>query len=263
MAESGPAKRARIENMSTSPKRGGTTSGSSNAMLEWTDPAWLEARLQLLEEEKALSKAAAALAAKRRSLPWRRVPEDYTFVGNGGETTLSQLFGDKEELIVYHQMMAEGQESGCSICAFFIDHWFGSLPHLQPRVALAIVSKCSWPQLSKYVRTKEGWDTSYFYSSGSSTFNEDFQVSFTPDQMKEKACTYNFNRKWNWGSDGPGLSVFRKTSEGIMHTYSTFAAGLGGIPSVLNLLDLTPSGRLENGEGGKGNFWWVKAKEEY
>lgn len=235
----------------------------SNSTLDWNDPAWLEARLQLLEEEKTIARAIASLAVKRRELPRRRVLQDYKLVGKEGETTLSHLFGDKEELIVYHQMMAEGEEDGCSICAFFIDHLFGCLPHLKPRVALAIISKCSWPLLAKYIEKKEGWDSSYFYSSESTTFNEDFQVSFTPQQMEVKACCYNYNRTWNWGSEGPGLSVFSKTSEGIVHTYSTFAAGLGNIPSVLNLLDLTPSGRLEKGDAGKGNFWWVKAKENY
>jgi hypothetical protein len=44
---------------------------------------WVILRKELLEEEKALAKAKAALAAKRQALPWTPV-KDYTLLGGCG-----------------------------------------------------------------------------------------------------------------------------------------------------------------------------------
>ena len=65
---------------------------------------WKRARMELLEEEKAMSKAVAALAAKRRSLPWTALQEDYTLKDSTGEEVkLSELFSDDSmDLIIYH-----------------------------------------------------------------------------------------------------------------------------------------------------------------
>ena len=41
-----------------------------------SDQEWIAARIALLEDEKALSKATMALAKKRAALPWR-VIQDY------------------------------------------------------------------------------------------------------------------------------------------------------------------------------------------
>ena len=62
---------------------------------------WLEARRSLLDEEKALQRARDELAKKRRELPWRRVEQDYEFVGENGAETLADLFGDCSQLIIY------------------------------------------------------------------------------------------------------------------------------------------------------------------
>jgi predicted dithiol-disulfide oxidoreductase (DUF899 family) len=224
---------------------------------------WLKARLELLEEEKKLSRLSASVAKKRRSLPRREVKEDYAFIGANGKSTLSALFGEHSQLIVYHMMMGAGAKSGCKLCSFFIDQFMGGLPHLKPRATLAVVAKNDFANIKAWISEKKvDWDNNVFYSSSCSTFSEDLQVSFTPEQIANKTCTYNFNRTWNYGSEAPGISVFYKDAETgrIYHTYSTYAAGLGNLGSVLGLLDLTPFGRDEE---EKRNMWWVKHKEEY
>ena len=40
---------------------------------------WETARLELLVEEKALTRARDAMAAKRRRMPWTAVDKDYRF----------------------------------------------------------------------------------------------------------------------------------------------------------------------------------------
>jgi predicted dithiol-disulfide oxidoreductase (DUF899 family) len=176
---------------------------------------------------------------------------------------LSSLFGDQNQLIIYHMMMGKGSTSGCKLCSFFLDQFMGGLPHLLPRASFAVVAKTEYQHIQSFARTKEGWDSSLFYSAGTSSFNEDFQVSFTKEQMDNGKTTYNFNRLWKFGPEAPGLSVFRidKETGTIYHTYSTYAAGLGSLSSVLSLIDLTPDGRREK-EMGR-NMFWVQHKEAY
>jgi predicted dithiol-disulfide oxidoreductase (DUF899 family) len=149
------------------------------------------------------------------------------------------------------------------LCSFFLDQFFGGYPHLKPRAEFAVVAKTDSASLQAFASSKSGWDASRFFSSANCSFNEDFGVSFTPEQMQAGTTTYNYNRLWRFGPHAPGISVFRrdKATGQLLHTYSTFAAGLGELSSVMRLIDLTPEGRQEG--GGNGNMWWVKHKENY
>ena len=227
---------------------------------------WLEKRLELLTEEKRVAKEISKLNEIRRSLPMHEC-EDYILVGKNGNARLSDLFeGEKTQLVVYHMMMADGAESGCSLCSFFIDHFLASLPHLQQRVSFAIVAKNDYSKMMKWVTEKKAnWDENCFYSSKESSFSENFQVAFTKEQMESKNTVYNYIRTWNFGSTAPGISVFyKKVNEDgtfkIYHTYDTYSAGLGNLVSGLTLLDLTPEGRNEK---TNRNMYWVKHKESY
>ncbi|HEV2086154.1 MAG TPA: DUF899 family protein, partial [Gemmatimonadales bacterium] len=53
---------------------------------------WLEARKQLLLEEKSYTRQGDALAAERRKLPWVRVDRDYVFEASNGKASLADLF---------------------------------------------------------------------------------------------------------------------------------------------------------------------------
>lgn len=228
---------------------------------------WTAARLQLLEEEKALSRQAAQLSAKRRALPWRELKSEYKFHGQHGEVSFSSLFGEKDDLIVYHLMMAAGQEKPCFLCSFFIDQFQAAQPHLSPRCAFAVVAKAPYAELAAGAAKKD-WSNLPLFSASDCSFNEDLGVTFSKEQQDNNQRVYNYNRTWPFGSDAPGLSCFRydRASGQIYHTYSTFSAGLGSINQVLNLLDLTATGRQEgpSTEGGRNrNMWWVKHKEEY
>src|SRR5688500_10922447 len=62
---------------------------------------WEAARQELLVEEKALTKARDALAAKRRRMPWLAVDKPYRFEGPTGTVSLADLFEGRRQLIVY------------------------------------------------------------------------------------------------------------------------------------------------------------------
>jgi predicted dithiol-disulfide oxidoreductase (DUF899 family) len=66
-----------------------------------TPKEWEAAREQLLVEEKELTRARDALAAKRRRMPWMAVEKDYGFDGPEGRASLLDLFEGRRQLIVY------------------------------------------------------------------------------------------------------------------------------------------------------------------
>ena len=165
-----------------------------------SDAEWVAARLALLTEEKALSKATAIVAQKRAQLPWRLI-NDYKLIGPTGETSISQLFGDQDQLIVYHMMMGKGATQGCSLCSFFLDQFMGGLPHLLPKTNFVVVAKTEYPNLVKFAASKSNWDSSLFFSANACSFNEDFQVTFTAEQIENNVSTYNYNRLWKFGTE--------------------------------------------------------------
>ena len=62
---------------------------------------WNAEREKLLVEEKKVSRARDALAAKRRRMPWLAVEKDYWFEGPAGRMSLADLFEGRRQLIVY------------------------------------------------------------------------------------------------------------------------------------------------------------------
>ena len=98
---------------------------------------WLQARLALLEEEKAFDRARDALSAKRRALPWLKIEQDYLFDGATGEVSLADLFTDKSQLIVQHFMFGADWSEGCKSCSFWADQFDPAVAHLGARHRLA------------------------------------------------------------------------------------------------------------------------------
>ena len=74
---------------------------------------WIEASRRLVAREKELTRQHDQLAQERRELPWVRIVQDYRFQTHEGERSLAQLFGGNSQLLVYHFMLAPGQEEGC------------------------------------------------------------------------------------------------------------------------------------------------------
>jgi len=61
---------------------------------------WEAARQELLVEEKKLTRARDALAAKRRRMPRMVVEKAYRFEGASGPASLLDLFEGRRQLIV-------------------------------------------------------------------------------------------------------------------------------------------------------------------
>ena len=222
---------------------------------------WLAARKELLEEEKALLRSRDALSAKRRELPWVLVQEPYAFETSGGTKTLADLFGNKNQLIVQHFMMGEGWEQGCPSCSFWADGFNGTTAHLAERdAAFVCVSNAPLSQIEAY-RKRMGWDFEWVSSFGS-TFNFDYQASFTPEQVENGSMYYNYRQTRFPASEAPGISIFAKYANGkVYHTYSTYSRGLDNLNVAYQLLDLLPKGRDE--DDLPHPMAWVQRHDQY
>lgn len=220
---------------------------------------WLEARRALLAKEKAFTKLRDELSRERRELPWMKVDQAYVFEGPKGRETLAELFEDRSQLIVYHFMFGPDWEAGCKHCSFWADNFDGVIDHLNHRdVTMIGVSRAPYEKLKAY-QNRMGWRFKWV-SSLESSFNFDFNVSFTPEELDQKKALYNFTDMNPGHSEREGVSVFYKDESGeVFRTYSTYARGIDMLNTAYHYLDLVPKGR---DEGDRGPFW-LRRRDEY
>lgn len=218
---------------------------------------WLDARTNLLAKEKQLTRLRDELSAARRAMPWRRVTERYTFDTVDGTRTLDELFGGKQQLVVYHFMFQPDWDAGCRGCSFWADGFDRTVPHLAARdVSLWAISRAPLAKLQAYAQ-RLGW-TFPWASSGDGPFNYDFGVSFRPD---DGARRYNY-AAFDGEGDRPGISVFaRGEAGGVFHTYSAYSRGIDAVNPAYQILDLVPKGRDE--QDFAHPFAWLKRRDEY
>ena len=220
---------------------------------------WVEQRKQLLAREKAFSRERDALSAARRSLPRTQVDKRYVFDGPAGKAELADLFVGRSQLIIYHFMFAPTWQQGCKSCSFVSDHFDGTLAHLAARdTTLVAVSRAPLAQLEAF-RQRMGW-TFPWYSSADTSFNYDFQVSFTEQALADGTADYNYGTLSFRRSDAPGFSVFIRDGEQVLHSYSSYGRGVELAMNTYNLLDITPQGRDE--EAG-GPMAWLRHHDRY
>ncbi|MGZ4737075.1 MAG: DUF899 domain-containing protein [Acidimicrobiia bacterium] len=224
--------------------------------------AWRAARVELLAEEKAMTRARDALVTKRRELPMVEITKQYVFEGPNGEATLLDLFEGRRQLVVGHFMFDPSWRDGCPSCTAGADEIAdGMLAHLHSRdTSFAYVSRAPIAKIQDY-KTRKGW-TFPWYSSFGSDFNYDFHV--TLDESVAPA-EYNYRTKAEYERAGaslyledggsvedPGRSSFLRDGNRIFHTYSVYARGLETIGGSYYLLDETALGRQEDWELPKG-----------
>lgn len=251
-----------------------------------TREEWLAARLELLQEEKELTRRSDELARKRQALPWVRLEKDYAFDTDAGPATLADLFRGRSQLLIYHFMFGPDYEAGCPSCTAIADGFDGVATHLANHdVMLWAVSRGPLAKLQAYQR-RMGWRFPWA-SSAPGDFNADFGVSFTERQWRE-GVEYNYRPAQlhadgplaehgevarqqqlrediaattgtNWATysrEAPGMSAFVLEGGVVHHTYSAYARGLDVLWNAYQWLDRTPKGRNETG------YWW-RRRDEY
>lgn len=130
------------------------------------------------------------LAELKRQLPRKEV-QDYTLAGPQGPVRLTQLFGDKNDLIVIHNM-----GKGCRYCTLWADGFNGVFPHLQDRAGFAVCSPDSHETQQQFAQSR-GWRFPMVSGHGS-TFIEDM----------------GFRGEKSWM---PGVSTFSRSADGKIY----------------------------------------------
>jgi predicted dithiol-disulfide oxidoreductase (DUF899 family) len=237
---------------------------------------WLAARLDLLKEEKELTRHGDEVARQRQRLPWVRIDKSYRFETVDGGASLADLFRGRSQLLVYHFMFGPDYKAGCPSCSAIADGFNGIAIHLANHdVMLWAVSRAPLLKLQAFKR-RMGW-TFPWASSSPSDFNADFSVWFTEQQQREGGIDYNYQREparpptissratpegpgkgaamagtdvATYTRERPGMSAFALEDGAVHHTYSTYARGLDSLWSAYQWLDRAPKGRNEPG------YWW-------
>ncbi len=220
---------------------------------------WLAARTALLAEERALTHARDALAAKRLALPWVKVDKHYTFDTPAGPRTLAELFDERSQLIVYHFMLGPEWSEGCVGCSFLSDHVDGMLTHLEHHdVSYVAVSRAPLAKIEAF-KARMGWRFRWV-SSNANDFNFDYRVSFGEADKARGKIHYNYAEQDFYTDEMPGLSAFFRDADGtVYHTYSAFARGPELLIGTYAMLDFAPKGRNETNDMRD----WVRHHDRY
>jgi predicted dithiol-disulfide oxidoreductase (DUF899 family) len=193
---------------------------------------WEKAYGELLVEEKALTRARDALAAKRRRMPMTAVIKDYRFVGPDGEAGLAELFAGRAQLILYRFFFEDDvdgwPDKGCGGCSFLASH-VADLRHINARdTTFAMTSPASQQQITQ-LAGRMGWSHIPWYTMLGKGTDVDFAADHGVDQYF-------------------GLNVFLRDGDQVYRTYFVNARGGEALTPTWAMLDLTPFGRQENWE---------------
>jgi len=221
---------------------------------------WIADRKKLLAKEKKFSKLRDDLNLQRRKLPWVKIEKEYVFQGPAGKVSLDDLFSGKSQLLIYHFMFGPGWGDGCPHCSFWADHFDSASIHIGHRdTAFAVVSRAPWKEIAPF-KKRMGWKFNWV-SSSNADFNFDFNVSFTPEQLKTRTAIYNFAPLDMDIDEREGVSaLYRDKSGDIYRTYSSYARGIDLMNTTYNFLDLTAKGRDEDLDASQN---WVRYHDKY
>ena len=188
---------------------------------------WTAAREKLLVEEKALTRAKDALAAKRRRMPWVAVEKEYAFEGPDGRASLLDLFAGRRQLIVYRAFFEPGvtgwPEHACPGCSLMADQ-VGHLAHLNARdTTLVFASRAPQPEIARMTK-RMGWTGIPWY-----TITDSFDADFGVDE-------------WH------GTNAFIRDGDRVFRTYFVDNRGDEGMGTTWAYLDITALGRQEEWE---------------
>lgn len=202
---------------------------------------WDTARRALLVQEKELTRARDAMAARRRRMPWMLVEREYAFEGPDGRVTLLDLFDGRRQLIVYRAFLEEGVHGwpdhacrGCSLVADQVAH----VAHLHARdTTLVFASRAPQPDIAR-VKERMGWTMPWF------TMLDGFDADFGVDQ-------------WH------GTNAFLRDGDRVHRTYFVDNRGDEAMGGTWSYLDITALGRQESWEDSPEGYphsppyaWW-------
>ena len=193
-----------------------------------------EARDALLEEERALINKVKSVAAKRRALPLGgELKEDYVFQraseGKVGERVrFSELFGDRNTLLIYSFMFGPSWDKPCPSCTSLMDGFDRTWYQVSRDAAFVAVAKAQPGRIDDWARER-GWTQIPLLSGFESPFQADYKCQDPDDD----------DMQW------PVMLVFTRREGGTFHFWSTetMSNHVDTVWPYWNLMDFTPEGR--------------------
>ena len=195
--------------------------------------AYRAARDALLKDEQELLAKVKAVAEKRRKRPLGgQLKEDYTFQwasdGKVGKPVkFSELFGDKNSLLLYSWMFGPNWDKPCPSCTSLMDGFDRAWYSVAQDAAFATIAKARPEQINAWAKER-GWSQIPLVSGSQSPFQADYKCQGESDDMQQ-----------------PVMLAFTKRDGRIFHTWSTESM-MNHVDTVWpywNLMDFTPEGR--------------------
>lgn len=197
--------------------------------------AYRAARDALQKEEEDLIAQTKGLAAKRRQLPpGGELKEDYVFQwaneGKVGQRVkFSDLFGDKENLLLYSFMFGPNWDNPCPSCTSLMDGFDRAWYSVNQDIAFVSIAKAPAGKIDTWAR-KRGWSQIPLLSGYEASFQADYKCQGDTDDLQ-------------W----PVMLSFRKDGGKIRHFWSTetMSNHVDTVWPYWNLFDFTPAARPE------------------
>jgi predicted dithiol-disulfide oxidoreductase (DUF899 family) len=195
--------------------------------------AYRDARDALFKEEQALVDKVKSVAEKRRSLPpGGQLKEDYVFQwandGKVGESVkFSELFGDKNTLLLYSFMYGPNWDHPCPSCTSLVDGFDRTWYQVTQHAAFVAIAKAPADRINAWAKQR-GWSQIALVSGSDSAYQADYKCQGDSDDMQL-----------------PMMHVFRKQDGKIYHFWGS-ELPMNHVDTVWaywNLMDFTPEGR--------------------
>jgi predicted dithiol-disulfide oxidoreductase (DUF899 family) len=192
-----------------------------------------DARDELLKAEQELIDKTRSVAEKRRSLPLGgELKEDYVFQwaneGKVGEKVkFSELFGDKNTLLLYSFMFGPNWDNPCPSCTSLMDGFDRTWYQVSRDAAFAAIAKAPADKINAWA-SERGWTQIPLLSGFESPYQADYKCQGETDDMQL-----------------PVMHVFTKKDGKIYHFWGTetMSNHVDTVWPYWNLMDFTPEGR--------------------
>ena len=156
---------------------------------------------QISDLEKEIWKMKQKVVELKKQIPMESI-ENYSLKVVGGEVKLSELFNEKEDLIVIHNMGTK-----CPYCTMWADEINGVIHHIEDRASIVLISPDP-PEVQRDFAESRGWRF---------TLVSAYSTKFIKDMGFESED----------GKYSPGYSTFYKSSQGNIFRVSKDLFGPG------------------------------------
>ena len=179
-------------------------------------------------------------------------------MGEGGNATLSDLFGDKQTLVIYSYMFGPQREKPCPMCTSFMGTWEEKLPDIEQRIAFVFVARSPIARLIE-ARKARGWTRHKIYSDMSGDFTRDYvsaadadAAGYTVFTRRDGSIRHFWSGEMGSGDrrPRPGSARFARTRSAVgrsRHHAGGTRHGLVSAARLLNVASLRRNPRMNTG----------------